>query len=477
MSDSIIIPIATSPPPANSVKPASTGKPVESNFEDVLRSQTEKTEANGTQPHKPEGHAGTLNTEAAKPNQTIHYVEEKGEQTKPQKSEESSETEQKVEPQLPAPELTDIVLMAATPPAVPMVVELPQEDASSEDKNVPIATTPMPESAQPLEAQPDLIRITRAPKVDPLHSTTQVVAVSTETGMGPEELQAVSDAAQSGKNHTGAMDSKMSAPAPESIPVAGKQVEVAQAEMNGEATSKPSPEVSGQPARAAQAEASTNFADASKTSQWTQAGTEPIQPEGIESQQLKGAKLETTSIPLEEDPPQQVQAPPGQILSEVANTVPKPTGATTAQQIIEPARLAEAQTIDMIGQITRQMEGFSLAGKSTFRMQLSPQDLGQIDLKITSTHQGVGVSILAENAGTGKLLETQVAQLRQSLLDAGIQISNLQVGTHASQQQSSGSTSTYQNQKSTHYSTVSDRSDDTEARVIASGNTLVDYRI
>ena len=53
-------------------------------------------------------------------------------------------------------------------------------------------------------------------------------------------------------------------------------------------------------------------------------------------------------------------------------------------KINEPARLAEAQTTEILRQISRQVAGSSGTGSQSIRIQLHPEDLGQIDLTITT---------------------------------------------------------------------------------------------
>ncbi len=103
-------------------------------------------------------------------------------------------------------------------------------------------------------------------------------------------------------------------------------------------------------------------------------------------------------------------------------------------KINEPARLAEAQSTEILRQISRQVAGSPNSGSQTIRIQLHPEDLGQIELRITSSSQGTHVSLIADQAGTGKLLETHIAQLKQTLSDAGVQMADVHVGQQAPQQ-------------------------------------------
>ena len=102
-------------------------------------------------------------------------------------------------------------------------------------------------------------------------------------------------------------------------------------------------------------------------------------------------------------------------------------------KINEPARLAEAQTTEILRQISRQVAGLSGTGSQSIRIQLHPEDLGQIDLKITTGSLGTHVTLIADQSTTGKLLETHIDQLKQTLADAGIQMANVHVGQQSDQ--------------------------------------------
>ncbi len=94
----------------------------------------------------------------------------------------------------------------------------------------------------------------------------------------------------------------------------------------------------------------------------------------------------------------------------------------------EPARLAEALPRQTLTQISDQIEWMAQQGRNTLRLQLTPENLGKIDIRLVHNSQGVGVTVWTEQAETGRLLETQLNQLRDTLQNAGIQLSHLNVG-------------------------------------------------
>ncbi len=103
---------------------------------------------------------------------------------------------------------------------------------------------------------------------------------------------------------------------------------------------------------------------------------------------------------------------------------------TKSNPMSEPARMAEALPRQTIHQLSEQIEMLIQQGRSSLRLQLSPEHLGRIDIRLVNSGHGMGVTVLTEQAETGKLLQAQLDQLRQTLQEAGIQLSHLNVGQH-----------------------------------------------
>ena len=101
--------------------------------------------------------------------------------------------------------------------------------------------------------------------------------------------------------------------------------------------------------------------------------------------------------------------------------------------------LANTQAGDVVQQIMRQMSVTLQSGPTSMRLQLNPKELGAIDVQMVKNAQGVSVTFFAEQASTGRLLETQMNQLRQSLIDSGVQLSSLNIGQHGQPGQQGGS--------------------------------------
>jgi flagellar hook-length control protein FliK len=164
-------------------------------------------------------------------------------------------------------------------------------------------------------------------------------------------------------------------------------------------------------------------------------------------------------------------------LFEASSVQNRSTSAVSA----EPARLSEARAMDMVSQITRSMETVVKSGQNFLKLQLYPEDMGRIDVRMSASSQGLVVTMVADSASTGKALESQMANLRQSLTSAGIQLAHLGIGQNGTNQQSGQSS---QGQSSNRHvagwvgmKNGDDVSQDQQSTTRISTLTGVDYRV
>lgn len=107
-----------------------------------------------------------------------------------------------------------------------------------------------------------------------------------------------------------------------------------------------------------------------------------------------------------------------------------------AAKSIEPARLAEAHRPEIVQQVARELEVFGKSGQTSLRIQLYPEQLGRIDVRLVSKADGVQIVLRADNASTAFLLERDLNTLRESLVQAGVNLSGLSVGHGQAQNRS-----------------------------------------
>jgi flagellar hook-length control protein FliK len=69
------------------------------------------------------------------------------------------------------------------------------------------------------------------------------------------------------------------------------------------------------------------------------------------------------------------------------------------------------------------------------RIQIHPENLGKIDLRLVSNSDGMKIVMTAEIPATAKLLESHMDQLQQQLSNAGVSISGMSVNSQGAQGQ------------------------------------------
>lgn len=85
------------------------------------------------------------------------------------------------------------------------------------------------------------------------------------------------------------------------------------------------------------------------------------------------------------------------------------------------------ESIELIEQIISQVKPRFKNGETSMRLKLVPEDLGAIEIQMTSNERGVSLNFVTEQATTAQSLEAQSGQLRQSLKDAGFQLTDLNI--------------------------------------------------
>jgi len=108
--------------------------------------------------------------------------------------------------------------------------------------------------------------------------------------------------------------------------------------------------------------------------------------------------------------------------SSIRTGAAHPTGPTLVPQLADGIRLA-----------------FERQG-SAVRVQLSPEGLGSVDLRVTSGQAGLAIRIAVEDPATRDLIQAAVGQLTQTLESRGISVAHLLVDLAVGQGRQDGST-------------------------------------
>lgn len=87
----------------------------------------------------------------------------------------------------------------------------------------------------------------------------------------------------------------------------------------------------------------------------------------------------------------------------------------------------QIDAMELIEQIARQVKVTVSAEATSMELQLNPENLGKIYLNITEKEGAVRAQIAAQNQVVKEALETQVAELRQTLNQQGIKVDAIEV--------------------------------------------------
>jgi hypothetical protein len=149
---------------------------------------------------------------------------------------------------------------------------------------------------------------------------------------------------------------------------------------------------------------------------------------------VKSTVKEEKASPAEKQPKMN-QAP--DIAAPANSPVKEPMAVKSGGNI--PLSQLHADLKEVVQQLVRNLNPNLKDGPTSMRLQLNPRELGAIDVQMVSDSHGVHVTFFAEQASTGKLLETQLDQLRGSLVDSGVHLSGLDIGQHNQFGQKGGS--------------------------------------
>jgi flagellar hook-length control protein FliK len=84
-------------------------------------------------------------------------------------------------------------------------------------------------------------------------------------------------------------------------------------------------------------------------------------------------------------------------------------------------------TMDLIEQIAEHVRVSVSEGTSSMELQLNPENLGKVYLQVTAKEGVVNATIAASNEAVRAALEAQVADLRQSMNQAGVKVDAIEV--------------------------------------------------
>ncbi len=140
--------------------------------------------------------------------------------------------------------------------------------------------------------------------------------------------------------------------------------------------------------------------------------------------------------------------------------------------------LVQPKALPIIQKVSTQVAEMVREQGQSMRLQIHPENLGKIDLRLVSNSDGMRVVMTAEVPATARLLETHLDQLQQSLSHAGVSISGMSVNSQGAQGQSANA-SQNQPQNMGRSATTSFQSETESASpvVLSVSSSGFDYRV
>ena len=107
-----------------------------------------------------------------------------------------------------------------------------------------------------------------------------------------------------------------------------------------------------------------------------------------------------------------------------------PAAAKTPETVPEFSR--QLDTLDLIRQVTEFTKVSVREAQTTMEMQLNPEHLGKIYIEVTTKEGNVSAHIMTQNELVKEALEAQMAELKQSMNQAGVKVDAVEVtvGSH-----------------------------------------------
>ena len=86
-------------------------------------------------------------------------------------------------------------------------------------------------------------------------------------------------------------------------------------------------------------------------------------------------------------------------------------------------------------QISTQLKASIDSGKDVIKIQLQPENLGKVDVRIVRGNDGMQLYFTSDTPSTTRMLQASLNQLHQSLMEAGVKVGNMSVSYQGNQGQ------------------------------------------
>jgi flagellar hook-length control protein FliK len=171
----------------------------------------------------------------------------------------------------------------------------------------------------------------------------------------------------------------------------------------------------------------------------------------LETQAVKPVEVPSTATPVVEVPVVKTASDQDQAVKLVdvdakpedlaALETARTNGGLYALTAAKSENLIQPKTLPMIREISQEVVNLAREQGQSMRIQVHPENMGKIDLRLISNSDGLRVVMTAEIPATAKLLENHMNQLQRSLTEAGLSVSGMSVNSQGAQGQSNNQTS------------------------------------
>ncbi len=121
---------------------------------------------------------------------------------------------------------------------------------------------------------------------------------------------------------------------------------------------------------------------------------------------------------------------PGRAVESVAAPAPLGSELARLEGVLTRAEATGSEQLSLA--LARQVLSMSAQSLSQLRVQLNPEELGHLDIRLRVDGERVHVAIVTQQTTARDLLEVQLPQLRQLLEDGGLELGDVDVRQHGS---------------------------------------------
>ncbi len=156
---------------------------------------------------------------------------------------------------------------------------------------------------------------------------------------------------------------------------------------------------------------------------------------------LEGGKEFKSQVDQAEDTEQLDQPSTETLPVDDVQSDEKPDGLPLVKQsndapVKEATVQARYMNTELSEMLTERMQLSKNGDETNIRIKLSPENLGQLDIRLTTSDGKVTAHILTATSGAKELIESQLHQLRHTLVQQGIQLDKVEVVQHQGSQHS-----------------------------------------